>query len=112
MAIFGSTFPLLLVGIFFVLRFVPDSRLNIPRRDYWFAPERRDETFTYLLHHSFWFACMALGFVMGLHFLIIQANAQSPAKFSTPMVLGLAACFTAGAIVWGVSMIRHFSQAA
>jgi serine/threonine-protein kinase len=83
---------------------------NIPRRDYWLAPERRSETFSYLLSHSLWFACIALCFVIGIHFLIIQANSLTPAHLSTPMILGLVGCFLAGIVVWVVSMFRHFNH--
>jgi uncharacterized membrane protein len=33
MAMFGLGFPLLIAGICFVIRFLPDSGLNIPHRD-------------------------------------------------------------------------------
>src|SRR3954468_21478203 len=55
MGVFGLAFPLFVVGLFFILRFLPDSGLNIPHRDYWLAPERRSETFAYLFRHSLWF---------------------------------------------------------
>ena len=38
MVVFGLAFPLFLVGMFFVIRFVPQG-LNIPNRVYWLAPE-------------------------------------------------------------------------
>src|SRR4051812_3401648 len=69
MAAFGLAFPFFLVGLFYILRFMPDSSFNLPRRDYWLAPERRAETFAYLLRHSLWFACLAVCLVIGLHFL-------------------------------------------
>jgi len=110
MAIFGLVFPLFLVGISFACRFFPDKYFNIPHRDYWLASEHRTETFSYLLNHSLWFACIALCFVSGIHFLIIEANSLKPAHLSTPMILGLISFFVAGIVVWIVSMIRHFKH--
>ena len=107
-AVFGFAFPLFLVGICFIVRFLPVRYYNIPRRDYWLAPERRSETFSYLFRHSLWFACMAVCFVIGIHFLIIRANSLTPAHLSTPMILGLMGCFLTGIVVWVVSMFRYF----
>jgi uncharacterized membrane protein len=110
-AVLGFAFPMFVVGLCFVLRFLPDRGFNLPHRDYWLAPERRAETFAYFLRHSLWFACMAVWFVLGIHILVIQANGRSPARLSTPGILGLAGSFLAGVAVWVVSLIRHFSHA-
>ena len=108
MAIFGMAFPLFVVGLSFVARFLPDSLQNIPRKAYWLAPERRDATFAYLLRHSLWFACMALCFVIGIYFSVIQANQQQYAVLSPAFILSLAGSFLAGTIIWGVMMLRRF----
>jgi ABC-type Fe3+ transport system permease subunit len=107
---FGFAFPLFVVGICFLLRFMPVGGFNLPHRDYWLAPERRTETFAYFFRHSLWFACMAVGFAIGLHLLVIQANAQPQARLSTPMILGLAGCFLAGVAAWVASMVLHFGR--
>jgi hypothetical protein len=36
---------------------------------------------------------MAVCFVIGIHFLVIQANRHPHTQLSTPMILGLADCF-------------------
>ncbi len=110
MAVFSFVLPLLLVGTSFTLRFFPDNYFNIPCRDYWLAPERRTETFSYFVTHSLWFACIALCFIIGIHFSIIQANSMIPAHLSTPMILGLIGCFVVGLVVWIVRMIFHFKR--
>ncbi len=107
MAMFGFAFPLFLVGIFYVIRFMPQG-LNIPDRDYWLAPEQRLETFDYLLRQGLWLACMAVCFVIGIHYLIIHANLQRQARLSTPMMLVVSGCFLFGVVVWVTSIIRHF----
>ena len=40
----GMGLPAFIIGGGYVLRFLPVSLLNIPHRDYWLAPERREET--------------------------------------------------------------------
>jgi hypothetical protein len=107
MAVFGFAFPLFFVGLFYGLRFVPEG-LNIPDRDYWLAPERRVQTFDYFFRQGLWLACMAVCFVTGLHYMIIQANFQPNAELSMPMFLALFSFFLVGIVVWLISTIRHF----
>ena len=111
-ALFGLGFPLFVPLMFYVIRFLPNQSLNFPHRDYWLAPGRRAATMAYLLWHSLWFSCMALGFVIGLHALTLRANRLAPAQLSTPLVLALGGCFVAGTAVWVVGMLRYFRRGA
>ena len=110
MVVFGLAFPLFVPAIVFASRFLPDRLYNLPHRDYWLAPTRRTETMAYLFKHSLWFSSMALCFVIGIHFSILQRNHLAQAHLSTLLVLALAGCFLAGTAVWGVSLLRHFNQ--
>lgn len=111
MVAFGIAFPLLVPAIFFISRFLPDGLYHISHHDYWFAPTRRSQTLAYLFRHSLWFASMALGFVIGIHFPIIHAN-LGQAPLSPLLVFPLAGCFLVGTIIWTVSMSRHFNHVA
>jgi hypothetical protein len=112
MLIFGLAFPLLVVLLCYLTRFLPSGLVNIPRRDYWLAPERRKETSDYLVRHSLWFACLAVCFVIGLQYSIVQANQQTPPHLSTMVFLALVGSFLAGTAVWVVVLCRHFRRAA
>ncbi len=111
MAAFGLTFPLFLPGLFWITRRLPDGAMNLPHREYWLAPERRDETHAYLLRHALWLACMQMLLVIALHLLVVEANRQDPPRLSNA-VWGLLFCFIAGIAAWLVTMIRHFGPPA
>jgi len=110
-SVLGIGFPLFVVAILFVVRFLPDSIINIPHRDYGLAAERRADTFAWLFRHSLWFAFLGVGFVTGVHHLIVRANAQPHVQMATPWLLGMLGCFLAALAVWAYSMIRHFRRA-
>lgn len=107
---FGFVFPLFVVAICSLFRFMPDDLFNLPDRDYWLAPERRAATCAYFRDQSLWFACMAVVFVTGIHHLILRANSQTPPVLSMPLLLGLAGCFLAGVAVWAITLLRHFKR--
>ncbi len=45
---FGLGLPLLTVVLSFLVRFVPADLVNLPHREYWLAPERRDATYAFI----------------------------------------------------------------
>jgi hypothetical protein len=55
---------------------------------------------------------LTLGFVIGIHFFVIQANRAPAARLSGPMMLVLGGYLVGGSTVWGVSMVRHFRHGA
>jgi uncharacterized membrane protein len=111
MLLFGLGFPLLIVVLCYATRFMPSGLVNIPHRDYWLAPERRRETSNYLVRHSLWLACLAVCFVIGIQFSIVQANHQHPPHLSLPMLLAVVGSFLAGALIGVVALMRHFRRA-
>ena len=108
--VFGFTFPLFVVVLCFAARFFPSGLINLPRKDYWLAPERRSETFNYLVGHSLWFACLAVCFVIGVQYSIVQANQQTPPHLPTGLVLWVTGAFLAGTAVWVLALVRHFHR--
>ena len=108
--VFGLAFPLFIVVLCFIARFLPVGAINVPNREYWLAPERRKETLAYLLRHSLWFACLAVCLVMGMQYLVVKANQQTPPHMDTSFLLGLAGLFLTGVAVWVLVLFRHFRR--
>lgn len=89
------------VGLPLLIAFLPGAlasrggkNLNIPHREYWLAPERRENTITFLRLHGQWFAAALALFLGHVHWLVVQANMLRPPQLSTfGMVAGLVAFF-------------------
>ena len=96
------------VGIMYAMRFFPRTTLNVPNRDYWFAPERREESFVFLLQHGLWFACLQIAFAAGLYWLIVQANLTTPTRLDGRMMGALTGAFLTGTAAWVVILVIHF----
>ncbi|MFT3780382.1 MAG: DUF1648 domain-containing protein [Nibricoccus sp.] len=108
MAILGLAFPVVVPAICYGSRFLPDELQNLPNRDHWLAPERRQETMSYVFRHSLWFAALALSFVLGIQLLVIYANTSTPARIPRAGIIGLTSLFVSGVIAWVVSLFMHF----
>lgn len=109
-ALFGFLFPGFVVGLCYVTRFFPPSMINLPNRDYWTAPERLPQTHNFVFRRSLWFACLAVAFVIGIHFSILEANSHPRPELSLPILLPIAGAFLLGVLIWSLTLILPFRR--
>ena len=109
----------LVVGAPLLLALVPAAAagrgakdLNVPDREYWLAPERREATSAYIRGHGRWFAAAVALFLTYAHWLVVRANELRPPILSTAgIVSGLVVFFLALA-VWVAVLFRRFRRRA
>jgi serine/threonine-protein kinase len=82
MAAVGMGLPLALVCIFYSIRWLPTSIVNMPNRQYWLAPERRAETSNRMLQFGLWLATLEALLLLGIHLLVVAANRAQPVRLS------------------------------
>lgn len=108
MAGVGFGFSLLLMSLCWATCFLPASMVNLPHREYWLAPERREETARYFGWHSLWLGAAAMGFITGVNLLTVAANRQPSAHLSNPAVFCLAGAFVLATALWVLALYRRF----
>jgi serine/threonine protein kinase len=112
--LFVGLLPLVLAGIFWGISRLSNrypSLINIPRRDYWLAPERREATATLLQWWLLWLGCLMVVFFSCLHFLTLEANNASPAQLPMGPFLFVIISFLLALIIWITSFLMHFAEA-
>jgi hypothetical protein len=102
--------PAIVVGSMGGAGRIPVSFINLPRRDFWLAPERRQSALAVLLRYSLWFAALNVLFLTGLHSLTVEANLPKPHHLDMPRLEILAALYLAAAILWTLLLLHHFSK--
>jgi uncharacterized membrane protein len=83
--------PVLIVVLNGVLLRLSPRFVNLPSRDYWLAPERRDETYASLAAMGSVVACLLTAFMIALHLLIVEANARTPPRLDSDILWALLA---------------------
>jgi uncharacterized membrane protein len=86
------------------------SRLNLPNKEYWLAPERRAATFAYFEDFFAWYGCVFLLLIVFVMGLAMRANLNPPPRLPTAPVLSALAAFTAFNIAAIITMLRRFSK--
>lgn len=101
-------FPGFVLGMSFIIRYLPASMLSLPNRDYWRAPNRLPWVYDFLFRHSLWFAALSVAFVLGIHLSIVDANKRVPMELSTEYLLIVVGFFLAAMAVWILTLLRPF----
>ena len=102
--------PLLVVELNIILpRFVP-RLLRIPARDYWLAPERRDETLASIATSGAFIGCLITAFIIALHLLVVEANSRTPARIDSDALWILLGTFVLAMLAWQFFRWRRFRR--
>jgi uncharacterized membrane protein len=100
-----------IVPLFLVIvprRTFSKARINLPNRDYWLAPERRDETFRFLARQTSVFAWLVVLFLCYVQWLVVRANALTPPSFDTAALVSGLLVFLVCTFSWLVRVIVRF----
>jgi uncharacterized membrane protein len=88
----------------------PGAKLNLPNKEYWLAPERRDETFAYFEIFFAWYGCVFLFVVVFAMGLAMRANFDTPPRLPTGPIVSDIAGFVLFNVVSVFAMLRRFSK--
>jgi hypothetical protein len=83
----------------------PWTRLRLPHREAWLAPEQRPRTIALLSGRAIGQASLLLVFLCYAHGLVVQANQVVPPHLSTPWFLAGLIGYLAASLVWLASLM-------
>jgi heme A synthase len=82
---------------------MPVSLINLPNKEFWLSPERREDTFGYLQMHMAWFGCALLAFLLFVMELVFRANMQRPVRMNSAALVTALVAFL---VFSGASTVR------
>ena len=83
---------------------------NVPNRDYWFAPERREESLRYLNAHGKRLGCLIVMMMLGIHYTILVANHTRPPTLPLSTFTSILIGFSLALVWWIVRLYRRFPK--
>jgi uncharacterized membrane protein len=84
------------------------SNINIPNKDFWLAPERRQSTIEFLTGHISWLGSMITLFIAYIHWLIIQANSTQPTQLSNSYLFAGVGVLIIAILLWTALLSIRF----
>jgi len=86
-----------------------DSAISLPNKDYWLAPERREQTYMTIQDQMCWFGSATLVFLIGVFQVVIEANLNPPVVLPSSFMFLLIA-YLAFTGWWVVMLISKFAR--
>lgn len=116
-----SSFVLFFAGMFALLWFLfelislairraPASLINMPKKDYWLAPERRDATFDDFEARMRIFGVATVLLLIFMLYLVLRFNAGDTHAFTSAPVVALVV-YIAFSLAWLVAMALRYARA-
>jgi hypothetical protein len=102
--------PLLVALLAQSVRLFPARLINLPNRDYWLAPERIDETMTWLENRGALLGILVAGFMCFVHWQVLLANKRQPPHFPESLFIPGFLVFLAVIVVWAGTFAARFRR--
>lgn len=99
---------LLFLGTSSFLRKLPDFLVNLPRKDYWLSPERREATHDFIARQLVWMGLGTQVFFAVLFQLTFQANLSGENRLASVPFWILTVGFLAFIAAWTVRFLLRF----
>jgi uncharacterized membrane protein len=84
------------------------NAINLPNRDIWLDPRRRDATMAALATHAAWLGALLALFIAAIHYLILVANRASPPRLPADLFWMLVVGFLAAVALWVGALYVRF----
>jgi heme A synthase len=82
--------------------------INVPNKEFWLAPERREQTVAFFEVQFAWFGCAFLAFLLVVNELVFAANQTSPRKLNGAGFSVALVAFLAFVGIWTVRLVVYF----
>jgi uncharacterized membrane protein len=107
--------PLFLYGIAWSIKLFPPSLVNIPHREYWLHPDRREQTLETANRTMSWVAVAVAAFTMAINHLTFVANRNGEGlqmTWFTILLVGFLAIVFAlvGQMAWSFRLPKAYSS--
>lgn len=86
------------------------KKMNLPNSDYWLAPERIDEVYSYFRASFCWFGVVNLSFIIGVMQLVFSANLKPNPVLNNNIFFVLLGSYFVFTIIWLVKFYRKFKK--
>ena len=82
----------------------------MPNKDYWLAPEHREETRDRIAGQLLIMGTMTMLLLDGVLFVSLKANLAPTAALPAEWMLGMIIAYVLGNIIWTVKILRSFRR--
>lgn len=111
MIMMTTLLPLVVVAVTGLVPRFATSSIARRNRQFWLAPERREATLNSLATSACAMGILLILFLVGIHFLVLEANARNPARLDESAFLVVLVGFLLLLALWIGTLALRFGRA-
>lgn len=96
------------LGLGLALPKIPNSAINLPNKDYWLAPERRQQTLDYMLPWFLWLGSLTMLLLLDIFHQSFQVHLGKATKLNHFWIT--MGAYLAVTTAWCIAIYRRFSK--
>jgi uncharacterized membrane protein len=104
------TMSLSYLGLPLLLRYIPVSLINFPKKEYWLAPERKEDTLLFFAEKMLMFGNATTLFLILTFQLTFEANLNNACHFSSDTMWILLGGYFIFVAIWLIRLISGFQK--
>jgi len=97
-------------GLGALFRRIPSKWFNLPNRDYWLAPERREETIEHMSSQLEWLGAASLSLYVFVIQMVVETNRTSEPRLDSGSMFLVLGLFFAYTTIWIVRFLLRFRK--
>ena len=97
-------------GLGVLFRTIPSKWFNLPNRDYWLAPERREATIETISGQMEWFGAASLALYLFVIQMVVETNRTNEPKLDSGTMFAVLGIYLLFAGVWIARFIGRFRK--
>jgi Predicted membrane protein len=105
--IFVTVFAAFLSGTTTLIARLPNSAINLPNKEFWLAPERREQSLAWVRDQMQWMNAATLAFLVAVFQEVYRVNLLPDPRLGSSFFWTLLA-FLAFTAVWSAGLVRRF----
>jgi uncharacterized membrane protein len=98
----------LMIGTAMLLRHLPSDSINLPNREYWLSPERRDQTLSVVSGQMLWFGAAIQTFSVGVFHLVYGAAMMATPMLDNNLISAYTGALLGFVAVWSIYLVLRF----
>lgn len=102
--------PGIVAGSISLVSFFPENRISLPNKNVWLSEKYREYTFAFMRMHAFFMGMFITVFLAYIHWLVIKANSEVPARLSSEGIIGGLVVFAVVFVGWSIMLPVKFMR--
>lgn len=97
-------------GTIFLFSKLPTNAINIPHRNYWLSPERREKTQKFIVEYTLWFNNATLAFFVAITHLTFRVNLGEVLRLENHLFWLVFIIYILFTIIWTIHLFIYFKK--